>query len=325
MTVAFTICSNNYLAYAKTLADSYIKYHPEHLFIIGLVDKFIKEFDYSPLKAYPIIEAESLKIDEFNELLEKYNIMELNTAVKPSFFHYIFNTYKADKVIYLDPDILVKNELKEALTLLDEKNIVLTPHLLKPIDDGFTLNDFQLLRDGIFNLGFIGLSNYSTIINFLDFWHQRVFKYGFGRSTSGMFYDQLWVNYVPALYDNYAIIKHPGYNMANWNLHERVLSENENGDLIVNNNMALCFFHFSGYKYKQPELISSYSNRFNLSQRNDLKRLFNDYRNLLIDNNIENISKLPVYYFPFKPAASKFDKVKKRIKASINVLIYGHQ
>jgi hypothetical protein len=37
-----------------------------------------------------------------------------------------------------------------------------------------------------------------------------VIKYGFADFRS-MFYDQIWINYVPALYDNYFILKHPGY------------------------------------------------------------------------------------------------------------------
>ncbi len=47
MTIAFTICSNNYLAHAKTVGDSYLKYHPNNKFIIGLVDKLQDEYDYS--------------------------------------------------------------------------------------------------------------------------------------------------------------------------------------------------------------------------------------------------------------------------------------
>ncbi len=190
----------------------------------------------------------------------------------------------------------------------------------------------ELLRDGIFNLGFIALSNYSTVYDFLNFWHQRVIKYGHGNSQRGMFYDQLWVNYVPAFYNNYLILKHPGYNMANWNLHERVLYEqvlDEHGDktLMVNKEFELRFFHFSGYKYNQTDIISSYSNRFDFIQRPDLKPLFDYYSSLLIDNRVEDISKLKVFYFPNLGDPIKVPPVYlrfiNRVKKSIRILIYG--
>ena len=45
--IAFTICSNNYLAQAKTLGDSFLEFHPDWKFIIGLCDEFDSSFDYS--------------------------------------------------------------------------------------------------------------------------------------------------------------------------------------------------------------------------------------------------------------------------------------
>jgi hypothetical protein len=67
---------------------------------------------------------------------------------------------------------------------------------------------------------------------------------------------------MPALYDNYFILKHPGYNMANWNLHERQLFIEKTS--FVNDEYPLCFFHFSSYKFNNPEQICSYLTRYDL-------------------------------------------------------------
>ena len=261
-----------------------------------MVDELQDGFDYSFLSAFEIITLTSLDIEEYEFIVGRYNIKELNTTVKPSYFHHIFKKYKADKVIYLDPDILVKSSFKEVIKLLNKKNIILTPQILSPLGGELTLNDFQLLRDGIFNLGFLALSNYKAVRKFLDFWHQRVVRFGFGNSAEGMFYDQLWVNYVPVFYDNYYILKHHGYNMANWNMHERQLTQSYDGSYIVNKEYDLRFFHFSGYSHAQPEIIASYSNRFDFIQRPDVKPLFDTYNQLLIKNGIEEISQLKVFY-----------------------------
>jgi len=64
--IAFTLCSNNYLAQAKTLGNSLLKNNPDYLFFIGLVDKFNPEIDYTIFKPYQVIEIESIKIPDFN-------------------------------------------------------------------------------------------------------------------------------------------------------------------------------------------------------------------------------------------------------------------
>jgi hypothetical protein len=329
MTIAFTICSNNYLAHAKTLGDSYLKHHPDHRFIIGLVDTLHESFDYSVFNTFEIIPVAELNIPEFDELNSKYNIVELNTAVKPTYFHYIFEKYKPENLMYIDPDILVVSPFEEVLDLLKTKNIIITPHICTPVEDEFAPTDYHTLRGGIFNLGFIALSNYTSVKGFLSWWHDRVVKYGFADFAQSMFYDQLWINYVPVFYDNYAILKHPGYNMANWNLHERALSEN-GATFSVNEIYPLRFFHFSSYKFQKPEVICAYLSRYDFNSRPDLVNIFKQYQSLLIENQVDEISNLPVFYYPElnKKAVSVHNdsyvsKIASRIKRSVKILIKG--
>ena len=296
--IAFTLCSNNYLAHAKTIRDSFLKYHPDFKFVIGLVDRPNIGFDYAFFDGLEILSVEAIEMKEFEELKKKYNITELNTAVKPAFFNHLFKKYSAEKIIYIDPDILVTSRFVEVLNILDRKNIIITPHTCSPIEDEFAPTDYHTLRGGVFNLGFIALSNYPEVKNFLDWWHARVVKYGFANFSLNMFYDQIWINYVPVFYDNYFILKNPGYNMANWNLHERVLSQNEEENFMVNENFPLRFFHFSSYSFRNPQIICSYLTRYNFSNRPDLKMIFKLYRELLIKNNVEEFSRSELFFYP---------------------------
>lgn len=331
MNIAFTICSNNYLAQAKTLGDSFLEHHPEWKFIIGLCDEFDLSFDYGVFDKFEIIKVKDINVPEFENTVKKYNIIELNTAVKPTFIKHIFTTYNANKLIYIDPDILVTSYFKEVIAILDTKNIVLTPHICSPIDDEYAPTDYHTLRGGIYNLGFIALARYDKIKDFIYWWHERVLKYGFCDFSKTMFYDQLWINYVPAMWDDYFILKHPGYNMANWNLHERVLTGTDSDDFFVNEKFPLRFFHFSGYKYNNPTIIASYLTRYDFESRPDLKNLFFKYHNLLKNNNLEQISKLKVYYlFVNKSVAvsprkmSFLRKIINRLKKTIKVFLTGN-
>jgi hypothetical protein len=330
MNIAFTICSNNYLAQAKTLGDSFLEYHPGWKFIIGLCDEFDSSFDYSVFNKFEIIKVKDINVPEFENIVQQYNIVELNTAVKPTFIKHIFTTYNANKLIYIDPDILVTSYFEEVIAILDTKDIVLTPHICSPIDDEYAPTDYHTLRGGIYNLGFIALARYDKIKDFIQWWDERVLKYGFCDFSNNMFYDQLWINYVPAMWNDYFIMKHLGYNMANWNLHERILTE-MNNRFFVNKEVPLRFFHFSGYRYNNPNSIAFYLTRYDFESRPDLKKIFFKYQNLLESNNIEQISKLKVYYL-FEDSSvivsprknTFFKKITNRLKKTIKVFLTGN-
>ncbi|WP_201986365.1 glycosyltransferase family protein [Hymenobacter rubidus] len=295
--IVFTICSNNYLAHAATLMQTWFHYHPDTIGYIILVDKINKAVDYSIVSAANVIEIEQLNISSLNELVEKYNITELNTAVKPDAFLYLFEKHPSSKIIYLDPDIMITGAFDEVFDSLDVNDFVLTPHICKPIDDDKAPTDFHTLRGGVFNLGFIGLKDTEQINEFLYWWRDRVYKYGYCDLTNNMFYDQLWTNYIPTLYDKYSILKHPGYNMANWNLHERTLSKTEDGNWLVNEKVELKFFHFSGYKFTQPSEIGFYHTRYTFDTRPDLQSLFAEYQHNLIKNGAPALKMIPCVYF----------------------------
>jgi hypothetical protein len=297
MDVVFTICSNNYLAHAATLMRSWFLHHPQTTGYVILVDELNEEINYDIVKPAAVLPLSYFGIEELPNLVEKYNITELNTAVKPDVFLFLFKKHPTSKVIYLDPDILVVSKFEEVLDGLNYNDFVLTPHICKPVDDDKSPTDFHTLRTGIFNLGFIALKNSKQIQDFLIWWRHRVLKYGHGHLPINMFYDQLWANYIPVFYEDYLILKHPGYNVANWNLHERYLEQTDLEQWVVNEKFKLRFFHFSGYKFNLPDHIGSYHTRYDFVSRPDLVSIFETYQKHLIDNGVEFISTVPCVYF----------------------------
>ena len=155
-TIIFTLCSNNYLAHAKTLGDSVKQFSPETEFIIGLVDKFDEEIDYS---TFEVIKYDQIGYDCFEDMLSKYNIIEFNTAVKPYYLQYLLNKYgEGTKVYYIDPDIKLYSNINHLNNLLDANDIVLTPNLTE-MPNEVDLGELASLRHGLFNLGYIGVKN----------------------------------------------------------------------------------------------------------------------------------------------------------------------
>jgi hypothetical protein len=199
--------------------------------------------------------VEKLGLPGFRSLAFKYNILEFNTAVKPSFFKYLFDG-GADKAIYFDPDIYLFRPAELIYEALNSACVVLTPHLLSPTPDPDHIYENDLLVTGVFNLGFIAVSNTSQGRRFLDWWEERCLRFGFEDLRCGLFVDQKWIIHAPCFFDSIHILRDVGCNVAYWNLHERSLSATQEG-YAVNDCAPLVFFHFSGYKLSTPDELST--------------------------------------------------------------------
>lgn len=297
--IAYTCCSNNYLAQAKILGDSLIAHNPDYVFVICLIDHLIDEIDYSIFKPHIIKPIEEIGIFRFDDLAEKYNIIELNTAVKASCCKYLLHlSDEVECVFYFDPDIKIFNSLTGLEVEFEKNDILLTPHTTKaiPLDD-LAPQESVFLNYGIYNLGFIGVKKISSSVSeMLDWWEERKFKNGYIDVANGVFVDQLYMNHVPLFFNKVKVLREFGYNAAPWNLHERKDISLENGELLMNDGSKLTFFHFSSYSYLYPEKISKSYNRYSFDNCPDLKPLYKEYHSQLLKNNVGKLSQIECFY-----------------------------
>ncbi len=314
--VVLTICSINYLAQAKTLGDSLLEHNPDYSFVIGLVDRLDQsDIPANELPNYPIIEVHQIGIPDFEDMVGRYNITEFNTAVKPFYLKYLYEHFPEIELLhYFDPDIVVYQRLNEIEKGLQDHSLFLTPHILSPFPDDYRPQERDLLNTGMYNLGFLGTKRSKTTDSFLNWWAERLFEYCYIDLANGMFVDQNWVNFAPIYYQDVFVSRHVGLNMAYWNLHERSLNI-EGDDLIVNNEVPLIFFHFSGYDPANPTEISKYQNRYSFLEKADVASVFDYYAQLLVKNGHSAYKKYPCFYI--KPAQElprkRFLRVRKYV------------
>ncbi len=308
MNLFFSICSNNYLAQATVLRNSIKKFNPEIPFFLFLCDQKIQGMNYSPI-ADEVIELESIEPD-FNRLALKYNIIELNTCLKPRAFEYLFLERKCQQAVYLDPDIQLFHSLANLFTDYPTMNILLTPHIYTPIpDDGKTPAEQSFLIFGIYNLGFISVRHAEESMACLAWWKNRTYTLGYIDTYKGLFVDQLPMNQAPLFFKNIYLLQDLGMNMAPWNLHERVLDFRE-ARYFVNQSEPLKCYHFSSFKTGRTELPLHHYNRFRLDERRDLQKIYTNYQEEILAAGYKEFSAIKNSYESTRK--HHLSKIKKR-------------
>lgn len=270
-----TIVSPNYLAYARVLADSLARHAPQaefHVLVVSRADPAVRQaVDEARLQ---VTYAAELPLPDFEQFAYKYDLVELNTALKPTFLKLLFGR-GFDQVVYLDPDICLYDSPAPILQALEQDEIVLIPHALAPAMDGTRPSDIDFLRTGSFNLGFVAFRRGTQSFAMLDWWESRCLSHGFNDTGFGTFVDQKWLDLAPCYFSGVRILKHRGCNVAYWNLHERTVTRGDAGWRVK--DAPLVFFHFSGVDASQPMLLSRHQNRHALVAGTALAQLVQDY------------------------------------------------
>jgi hypothetical protein len=277
------------------VGDSLREHNPHYHFVIGLVDRLPPEIEPSFWQPHELIPVEELAIEGFAEMVQRYDVVELNTALKPFYLEYLYQRDPAtEAVIYLDPDILVCASFESLAQLLRTHQIVVTPHSCT-FDNSATAIYYEqgMLGMGIYNLGFIGTSRGEETMSFLHWWQYRLREHCYQSGERGTFVDQLWLTLAPLYFPVY-VQKNPGYNMCYWNHFERALSQKE-GRYLVNGRDELIFYHFSSYNPDEPDKIAVRRKSMTSSfrERPDLKPIYEEYRARLLANGYLKVKRVP--------------------------------
>lgn len=293
----FTIVSRNYISYAATLMQTVAQHHPNAARYVFLADEAC-DFAGLDLPAR-VVTADSIGIADFAGMAFRYSVIELNTAIKPFCLRWLFAAAGHVSAIYLDPDIFVLRPLSAVVELLDQgAPLVLTPHITRGLRDGKEPDDHALMKSGIYNLGFAAFARGAEVGAFLAWWSERLVRHCRVDIADNLFTDQRWMDFAPAFVPGAAILRHPGYNLAYWNLaHRPVTRDRRGGWLAAGENLH--FVHFSGVNPLDPEQFSKHQNRFSLATIGGLRPLFETYVAALLANGYREHVGAPYAYARF--------------------------
>lgn len=272
-----TIASANYMAQVLALRDSLAEHHPEARFILCLAEREIPA-DMPP--GVEVILAGQLGIPDFPGFAFRYGMLEFCTALKPYLLRLLLGRLGFAGAVYLDPDMLVMSRLDQVTERLwRDAALVLTPHLRRPAVGHMAPTDLSIMRAGAFNLGFAGASSRPEALALLDWWADHLLLNCLDMPEEGLFVDQKFMDLAPGFSPAVHIERHPGLNLAYWNLSEHSLTRH--GPFWQADGQALQIFHFSGYDPRAPERLSRHTGLFDPMQNEALRALTDHYATLL--------------------------------------------
>lgn len=281
--VFFTICSKNLLGYAKTWTQSVKKHHPDSDVFVFLADRLLGPEE--GLEELNIITLEEHGGSVYRDMMFKYNITEFNTSIKPFCFLYLFEKYqRGADVVYMDPDTWVYSPLVEMKELFASgADCVLTPHMTEPMGFG-DLSDRSLLRYGTYNFGFVAIKNTDANEEVVCWWADELKEHCVIDFENGLFVDQKYGDLFPSFFAKAGILRHPGYNIAYWNLFSRTLLREKNNEITVNGE-SLRFLHFSGASMERDTAVISRHCQYHTKKNKPVYgELLEDWNNEVFNN-----------------------------------------
>lgn len=247
-TIAFTSAAINYLPKVRQLCRSIRQFHPEFEIVLALPDALDGQVDFSGEPIDRVLPLEELDIPDRRRWTYFHAIVELATAIKPFVLKQLLAEPGVGRVLYFDPDMVLFSRLDDLLAELDQGNVALTPHQIKPESGLEAIKDNEIcsLKHGIYNLGFVGVSGTDEGRRFAQWWAERVYHFCVADIPNGLFTDQRWIDFAPVFFDGVRILKNARYNVATWNLTTREFSGDADNGFRVD-GQPLGFYHFTGF------------------------------------------------------------------------------
>jgi hypothetical protein len=303
-----TVVAKNYLSFARVLAQSFFRHHPDVPLFVLLSDEVDGFFD-AGTEPFRSLRLADLGIPDLHRVCFRCDRKQLAITSKPYLLSHLLDR-GFGSVIFLDPDILILSHLEELFLQVNRHAIVLMPHLLAPLSgEGSVERELNILQSGVYNGGCVGISAGSTARAFLRWWRGRVDAHCRQDVPHGVYYDQRWLDLAPVFFRGLHVFRDPSYNVAHWNLPERVVSMGETS--ITVDGRPGRFFHFSGFDPGDPHAVTRYSPRLSLSNVGPAAELFRRYRQLLESAGYHETKAWPYAYGSFDNGVVVSDAARK--------------
>ncbi len=237
-----TITTYDHLYKALALADSLIQVAPSCLVHVLCIDRAINAESHKGVIFYSL---EDIKETEgYKAITEKYAQQrdKYRWSLKPVFLMYLLHG-KAEKVIYVDNDIYFYSDPGFLFDLLEQHDILLTPHHY-PRDPKKEQNWLEAnYRVGLYNAGFVAVNRNAYAS--MKWWGECCAYRCEKNALRGTFDDQKYLDLVPVINEKAHIVRHKGCNVAEWNRSVISRTAGNDGHVMLDGKYPLVFVHYN--------------------------------------------------------------------------------
>ncbi|MEM9597771.1 MAG: glycosyl transferase, group 1 [Acidobacteriota bacterium] len=305
-----TVATKAYLADVRVLAASLAEHAPGVPLVLLLADRIDGYFDPESEPFRVVLLEDLVDPDVVAQMTFYYRPFELCCALRGWLHTWILDHASADRWLFLDGDVLVLDSLEPLWDRLDRAPILLSPHLLKPVEESKVRSHELLhLRLGMWNGGFLGLRRGETAASVASWLRSRLARYGCDDPAAGQFVDQRWLDWLPIFFPEAAAVDDPGVNVAYWNLHERALARTEGG--WTAGGSPLRFVHWSGWSHLQPHRLTGRNADFQSAAGPIWRELAEQYRGRLLDAGVQETRTWPYAFADFHDGAPILDTMRR--------------
>jgi len=196
-------------------------------------------------------------------------LKEYIVTMKPFLPEYIFNKFGEEKLVFTDSDIAFWNHPSEIFDELDSCSFLAKSHEIEPRRSA-----------GRFNVGLLGYKDDENCREWLKWWQERCIEWCQWRAHKGKFAEQGYLNILhdkPSKFKGFLSTKHPGINLAPWNMSKHKVSMVD-GKLKADGQNLICYhyhefevrgndYHTTGWKLPPGSRELLYDQYFKLVKK----------------------------------------------------------
>lgn len=246
-----TLFDRNYITRGLALYGSLLRHRKEFKLVVLCLDG--TTLDVLTTLALPNLELVPMSVleesdPELRRARTQRTMVEYYFTCKPVLMKFIAESSDARWITYLDSDLFY---FSDPLSLEREYagcSVALTPHR-------FPERLSERNQFGRFNAGWVSASCSEEGRRFIDWWRARCIEWCRLEVQDDRFGDQKYLDRVPALFSDVAVLDHGGANLAPWNLDGRNIYQSEDG--LAVDGKPLVFFHFHGVRKVLGKLYDS--------------------------------------------------------------------
>jgi hypothetical protein len=153
-----------------------------------------------------------------------------------------------DIVTYVDSDLFFYSPVGPLYDAMDTASVGLVSHRYHWWKRG------NAGKFGYFNVSWTSFRRDAVGLEAAKWWRERCIEWCHDYTDGDRFADQKYLDHLYRKFPSVVEIEHPGANIGPWNIGRYDVSKRSSGELIVDDEWPLIFFHFQGLREIAPRL-----------------------------------------------------------------------